>query len=793
MGRQGQPIYRLEDVELDAAQGCLKRDGQQQRLRHKTLQVLLYLIEQRQRPVTREELRETIWPEISVGDNALEQCLAEIRRSLGDDSRHPRFVKTIPKVGYCFIGRVEEVSAGEPLTIKTREVTTVEIEYEEESSNPTQFAQPIPQAMPARQLQPWRWRRLLLISISAVLLAAVMTLALTFRPARRPTVEVTLPQVPGRKPLAVMYFENQSDSRELDWLREGLADMLITNLSRSKKLTVLGRQQLHLLLERIGHRQADAIRLDDAVEIGRRTQADAIVMGGFARLGEKLRISVNLYDARNGQPLASESFVDDKPEDLLNQIDLLSLKLVSHLGAAPDEPSGRTPLARVMTTNLDAYRCYSLAMEQVQMFQFPEAVELLEKAITLDAQFAMAYARIGYIYAVRAAPKEKAKPYLEKAFQRSDRLTDKDRLYIAAWHASANADPRTAIEMYQKMIAAYPLEVEAYQRLCWLLLAQERLDEALLVVKQGLVIDSESNDLYNGLGSVYYFQNNYEEALAAYQRYVDLAPADPNALDSLGTCLQTLGRYDEAIAAFQRALAINAESRVARIHLGHAYLQQGRYRAALEQYERFFRIARDDWSRGRSYEYIASSYLKRGDLDRAEAAARQSTRYYKQAPLVALLVANARDRHQPAEKLKNEFLAKLSYAEASDRGFLRLYYYKLGCLALRSGQAAKAVEHFKEALRHQKIYWYIDPAEDCLANAYLEMGQLDDAIAEYERILSSNQNYPLAHYHLAQAYERKGEQPRARAAYERFLHDWEHADPDIPELIAAKKQLGIQP
>jgi tetratricopeptide (TPR) repeat protein len=295
------------------------------------------------------------------------------------------------------------------------------------------------------------------------------------------------------------------------------------------------------------------------------------------------------------------------------------------------------------------------------------------------------------------------------------------------------------------------------------------------------------------MGSVYYQQNKYEAAIAAYQRYVDLATADPNALDSLGTCLQALGRYDEAIATFQRALAINAESRVALIHLGNAYLQQGRYRAALEQYQRFLQIARDDWSRGRSYEYMAASYLKQGDLERAEAAVRQSTRYYKQAPLVASLVAYARGRYQPAEKLKQEYLAKLSYADASDRGFLRLYYYELGCLALRSGQAAKAVEHFKESLRHQKIYWYIDPAEDCLANAYLEMGQLDDAIAEYERILSSNQNYPLAHYHLAQAYERKGEPQRARAAYERFLHAWEQADPDIPELVAAKKQLGIQP
>lgn len=788
MERQRPLIYRLEDIELDAAQGCLTRDGQQQRLRQKTLQVLLYLIEQRQRPVTKEELRVTIWPEVTVGDNALEQCLAEIRRSLGDDSRRPRFVKTIPKAGYCFIGRVEEVRADGPSTIKTREVTTVEIEYEVEGASPVQAAEIIAPVTPAPALKHWHQRWPLRIAISAAVLAAI-ALAVYIRPAQRPFVEVALPQLPGRRPLAVMYFENQSASQELDWLREGLADMLITDLSRSPRLTVLGRHQLHLLLERIGRRPPATIRLDDALEIGRRSQAEAVVLGSFARLGDKLRISVNLYDARSGQPLAAESLVADQPVDILNQIDLLSLKLASRLGAAPDEQADRRSLANAMTNNLDAYRDYSLAMEQVQMYQFPEALELLEKAVTLDPQFAMAYARIGYIYAVRWGQREKARPYLEKAFQQSERLTDKDRLYIAAWHASVAVDPMTAIEIYQKMIVYYPLEVEAYQRLCWLLITQERFDEALLTVKQGLIVDPELNDLYNGLGSVYYNQNRYEEAIAAFQRYVDLAPADPNALDSLGTCLQTLGRYEEAIAAFQRALAVNAESRVAIIHLGNAYLQQGRYRAALEQYQRYLQIARDDWSRGRGYEYVAYLYLKRGDLDRAEAAARQSTRYYKQAPLVAWLVANVRGEHRPAEKLKNEFLARLSYAEASQKGFLRLYYHNLGYLALKSGETAKAIEHFKESQRHQKIYWNFDPSEDGLANAYLEVGQLDDAIAEYERILNVNPHYPLAHYHLAQAYERKGEPERARTAYEQFLQIWGNADPDIPELMIAKKRF----
>jgi tetratricopeptide (TPR) repeat protein len=601
-----------------------------------------------------------------------------------------------------------------------------------------------------------------------------------------------LPQLPGKMALAVMYFDNQSASPDLDWLREGLADMLITNLSRSKRLSVLGRQQFHLLLERMGHRQADAIGLDDAVEIGRRSQAEAIVLGSFARFGEKIRINVQLYGVQTAQPLASESIVADRPDDILHQIDLLSLKLASHLGAAPDEQEDKTTLAGVMTNNLDAYRYYSLAMEEIQMFQFPEAIEMFEKASQLDPQFAMAYARIGYIYAVRWGPKEKAKPYLEKAFQMSDRLTEKDRLYITAWHANANADPTTAIETYQKMIVQYPMEVEGYQRLCWLLIAQRRMDEALLTIKQGLIIDPESKDLYNGLGSVYYYLNKYEEAIAAYQHYVQLAPADPNALDSLGTCHQAFGRYDLALDAYQRALSINPESRVAIIHLGNAYFQQGRYRAALEQYQRHLQVARDDSIRARSYDSMAQVYLKWGDLNRAETAARQATRYTKAPVWSDLLVALAQGDHQRAEKLKNKFLANLSHTYLLQRGWLKHYHYFVGYLALEEGRTAEALEHFKEAQQHNKLYWNIDPFEDCLANAYLELGRFDEAIAEYERLLSSNPNYPLAHYHLAQAYERKGEPDQARAAYLRFLEVWKHADPDIPAVIAARQRLSSQ-
>ena len=85
----------------------------------------------------------------------------------------------------------------------------------------------------------------------------------------------------------------------------------------------------------------------------------------------------------------------------------------------------------------------------------------------------------------------------------------------------------------------------------------------------------------------------------------------------------------------------------------------------------------------------------------------------------------------------------------------------------------------------------MDLYEDCLANAYLGAARVEEAIDEYQRILRLNPNYPLAQYHLAQAYQRKGQPAEARTAYERFLQIWKSADADIPEVVNAKRELTI--
>ncbi|HWQ32965.1 MAG TPA: tetratricopeptide repeat protein [Blastocatellia bacterium] len=783
--RDDRLVYRSAELEIDPLSGCLRRDGQEFYLRPKTLQVLLCLIEHRERLVTKEELIERVWNGIAVTDDVLVQSIVEIRRALGDDSRAPRFIRTFPKTGYHFIGPVEQLRLpGNASAVEIEEVTSVEIEIEESVDDEPLHKSAAPPANSVRRAARL-WRAALMLIAAAVMVAAGVGLEHLRRAS-----ELTLPQTPGHQAVAVMYFENQSGDRELNWLREGLAEMLITGLSRSRQLTILSRQQLAALMTRTGHSATERLRLEDGLEIARRSGAGKIVLGSFARLGDRVRVDVRLHNGQTGELQAAESLIADRPEQILTQIDLLSLKLATRLGATFADTDKEHRLATLLTNNPDAYRYYSLALEQAQMFQFHEAIALLEKALALDPQFALAHARIGYVYAVRMGEGDKAGPHLERALALADRLSDKDRLFIRAWQAAAAHDPARTIEVYRDLIARYPLETEAYQRLNWAMQAQNRNEEALQVIRQGLLTDPEWRDLYNALGSACMRLGRNEEALAAYQHYIQLAPNDPNAWDSLGSFHQWSGQHEAAEAAYNRALALNPESGVAIIHLGHLRFQQGRYRAACEQYRRFIQIARDDNARARGFSCLAWAYLKQGDLRSAADAIKEEVKYNPASLWNSLALALEQRDQTAVSKLSEEVFATAGYDFYNERGFLRIWEYRRGCVALQQNRAEEALSHFRAALQHRPVEWNIDSFEDCLANACLVLGRTDEAIAEYERILKINPNYPLAHYHLGLAYERRGQPQQARAAYAQFLEHWRDADPDIPELIAAKRRLA---
>ena len=771
-------IYRFDDVEVDLSRECLILDGEERHLRQKAFQVLVYLLERRERLVSKDELFETVWQNMAVTEDVLVQCVTEIRRSIGDDPHHPRFIKTVPKSGYRFIGLVEENPNGS----YTEEITRIEVEIEEAIE--TQPATAVRLDERPRSLYGHKYPSRYLVAASLIfVIAAIFYFAW---PSNSKMTKVSLPIIDGRKTVAVMFFDNQSKNVDFDWLREGLADMLTAGLSRSDKLTVLGRDQLHALLERNESANTN-VSLENAADIARQSRTEFLVSGSFAQIGESIRLDVRLHDGKTGNLMTTESLTVEKAEQLLTNIDLLSLKISNRLNAAPIE---KHDLASIMTDNLEAYRYYSLAVEKAQALHNKEAIELLERAVMLDPEFAMAHARIGYAYAVSWGQTEKGKPYLEKAFQLSARLTEKDRMNIAAWYAIAHLDFGAAIQSYREIINRFPFETEAYGRLAILLAGEEKRPEAIEVLRQGLTIDAEAKNIYNLLGGILSVEGRHAEAIAAHERYVALAPTEPNAYDSLGLSFQWSGNYEKAIENYNRALDLNPGFEIAIVHLANTRVRLGQYREAIAAYRRYIEIAPSDLEKVRGHDCIVFVPLRMGDLNSAKRSADEVLKF--SSPLIwnSYLISVKRGETARAKKLEQKILSKLTFIGRGGRSTLRFDLYYRGIVALNNGKGDEAIEFFRQVLSHAPPTWHHQDFEDCLGFAYLRLGRFDEAIAEFQRILQLNPNYPLAHFYLAEAYQAKGLTDEARASYLTFLNVWKDADGDIPEIITARKSIG---
>lgn len=774
-------VFKFGACELDLTRSCLRRDGREVHLRQKAFQVLVHLIQCRGRLVTKDELFTDVWPDTAVTDDVLVQVVKELRRTLGDDPHHPEFIKTVPKAGYRFICEVAEAG---PLVSYTEEITRFEFEIEEETRS-EKLVRPL---RTISSFIPTGLSRRLLIGTASIL-ACISVAVYLGAFSLRNSAEVLVPAIEGKTALAVMFFDNRSADTELNWLREGLADMLITNLSRSHKVVLLSRGQLQTLLQRAGHNEDAPIDQRSAMEIARKAGVSTLVMGDFARIGEKIRVNATLLDAVSGDLRGAESITVDNPEQLLSEIDLLSLMLVKRLDSAGED---NTPaIASTMTDSLEAYRCYSLALEKAQGLNRADTIELLERAIALDPNFAMAYARLGHTYAVTWGLVDKARPYLARAFELSDRLTSKDRLYILAWYSIANLDYPGAIVHFQRIIDEYPLETEAYLRLGNLLKGERKHVEAISVLKRGLVVDPESPSLHNTLGIIYSERGSHDDAIAMHRRYVELAPGEANAYDSLGMSFQWSGRYDEAIESYSHALELNPDFEIARSHLAVAYFQTGRYDRAMEYVNQYLAAAPSQLEKGRAYSYLARIHLAKGEPQKGVVFARRALELGDVfvGSLVSIAFSTNDRRTLADSRSKLALIAPISNrgSRISERPTL----YLQGLTALAENDTERALDLFKKALQHNPYTWDLDPYEDCLGKAYLKLGRYPEAIAEFERVLRLNPNYPLVRFNMAEAYRAMGEANLAAENYRAFLEIWKDADPNIPEVVAAKRLLKL--
>ncbi len=544
-----------------------------------------------------------------------------------------------------------------------------------------------------------------------------------------------------------------------------------------------------------------------------------------------------------------------------SQIDELGREIFLGLGMARQEfESTQKPISQLTTSSMEAYKYYLQGKDEVENLDVLRARQSLEKAVELDPEFALAFLALGDAYLEignRAAGFEAIK----KAKAQSERATEKERLYIEAKFAGTiERDSKKRFQILTELVGKYPKEKDAHYELGFYYRGRGMYKETALEYQKALELDPDYGPALNMLAYTYSDLGDYEKAIEVFKRYAVVKPEDANPIDSMAEQYFRMGDLDTAIAKYNEALeiqpAFGSEARLAYVYAlkqeysetkrlidrftnraGSAGLKVGGYlwRAMYDyltgRIDKAFEDLRqaEVWSGKagnkllKSFSYASRGwmYFELGDLERSEEHMRMAfdvvfalfpntksirASYHHYLGLVDLKRGKIESANARLKKIES-VVALLSDEDAllrkmeSQVEYDRLYAEIL----IAEGSPDQAIEIFENIvyppvpnLRIEFIgpdNWQF--IRDALPRAYLKKGDIDGAIAEYEKMIVFDPEgqsrlliHPKYRYLLAKLYEKKGEVAKAIANYEKFLELWKDADPDLPELEDAKKRLA---
>ncbi|MEX2162644.1 MAG: winged helix-turn-helix domain-containing tetratricopeptide repeat protein [Sulfuricaulis sp.] len=509
---------RFDRYVLDLDRGCLLLDGNEIALRPKTFAVLHYLIENAGRLVSKDDLFAAVWPNLVITDDALVQSIGELRRALGDDG--PRLITTIPRRGYRFESDVSAVAAVDQFSVNAAPILAAS--GDEVPSPEIIVKVRTPLSFFTTASTDWRIGLFVSFTFAGLLAAGVLwsgiasdwrflhVLGYGDRSA------IKNPAIGAKPSVAVLPLVNQSDDSGREYFADGLTQDIINALGRFSALTVISWNGVFPYKGKPASPEA----------IGRDLAVTYLVEGSVRQIGDRVRVSAQLVDTRQGRVLWSARF-DEALADVFALQDNITTQIVSALAIRVAQIEQR----RVFAKPTESLEAYDYVLRARPAFQRPtrannvEARVLLRRAIELDPNYAAAYAALAETYHIGAS---------------------------MGWAESPTATLSRAEELAIKALSLDHSEVRAR------------------------VI----------LARIHIFHQRYKQAEAEIERAIAINPNDAQSLAGRGNILMWLGQTDAAIEALEQAQRIDPDlNTIDRFALGLAYYLKGRYDAAIEQAE----------------------------------------------------------------------------------------------------------------------------------------------------------------------------------------------------------------
>jgi TolB-like protein/DNA-binding winged helix-turn-helix (wHTH) protein/cytochrome c-type biogenesis protein CcmH/NrfG len=540
-------IYLLGDYSLYPDSRQFDCKGKPIHLQSRPFQVLLYLIENRHRAVSRAELLNLFWEGREVYDLALTKCLGAIRKALDDSTDDPRFIETLYGGGYRYIGPFEETAA-----LDRYSATEIEkfsgLRMVTVDKNSTSAPLKSETASPARpSVSPWSKRSARTTGLGLLLLTLAITGA-TLAYLLRPGVES------GAKPIdfiAVMPLRNLTGDPAQEYFSDGLTESLITELSRIDGLKIVSR----------GSAFAFKGEKVDPQEVGRRLGVAAVLEGSVQKSGERIRVDVRLVSTHDGQVLWAGNSYDRSLEEIFVVQDEIRRSVAGSLSLAlrgAGDPLGR----KRQTSSVEAHQAYLKGRYHWYKRtgeNLHQAIEQFEQAILKDPEFALAYAGLAETYAVMesnsivppgtATPK--ARLYANKALELDNTLASA----YAALGLAENCEWKwqESVQMFKQALQLNPNCVTALHWQATTLMALGRFDDAEIELKQAQELDLLSLPIAISLWENYFYSRQIDRCLAQAETMIALFPDNKAMYWRLGLSYMQKGMYEQALDAVSKS------------------------------------------------------------------------------------------------------------------------------------------------------------------------------------------------------------------------------------------------
>ncbi len=511
-------LYEFEGFRLDTETPCLWRGGELVSVPPKALQILVLLVENQGEIVSREELLEKIWHETFVEEANITYTISLLRKSLGDK----KFVQTLTKRGYRFTAEVRQISENSLTEIKENKA------------------------------KPKSKRRF--IFISAAIFCLILLTGFAYYAWQKPNAENIPIANRNIKTLAVLPFKNL-DKDEDNSLSLGLTDSLISRLGSLKRWTI----RPFSAVEKFGKGKKDSL------QFGTELKCDAVLVGTFQTVENRLRVNIRLLDVRDGAQIWTQSFDETEADLFILQSNLATQVAGSLLEKLTD--SDQRLLGKDYTENAEAYRAYlrgrTIFERRVDGFQ--QVLDEYNKAISLDPTFALAYTGLADLFSRRGNGLsgaesqdafKKAKSYAQKALELDGDLAEAHSS-LGRIKRTADWDWQGAEKEFKRAIELDPNNATALAWYAQMLSSLSRHDEALANIKRAIEIDPISPSVTGVLFPVLEGRGEFDEGLRLAEEAYLFDKENSNSRRSYATFLYHKGEYGKVIVIAEDSAAKN--------------------------------------------------------------------------------------------------------------------------------------------------------------------------------------------------------------------------------------------